>query len=125
MGSPSSVNVGGLLRARNFPLLLTAETTGPFGSATPGVALPLVAVTTLHAGAGMVALLTAATWLPWPVVGLPVGVWVDRWPHRRTLLAANLGSAAVLVLVPIAAWTHLLTMPMLLVAALLTGTAGI
>ena len=41
------------------------------------------------------------------------------------LLVADFASAAVLLIVPIAAWTDVLTMPMLLVAALLAGTAGI
>ena len=89
------------------------------------MALPLVAVSTLHAGPTMVALLTAAGWLPWLLIGLPAGVWVDRWPRRRTLLAADLGSAAVLIAVPVAAWAGVLSVPILLAAALLAGTAGI
>jgi MFS family permease len=117
--------VGGLLRTRNFALLWIGESTSAVGSAVTTVALPLVAISTLHADPTMVALLTAATWLPWLLIGLPAGVWVDRWPRRRTLLIADLVSAVILVIVPIAAWTHVLTMPMLLVAALLAGTAGI
>jgi hypothetical protein len=38
-----------------------------------------VAVSTLRASTGMVALLTAANWLPWLLIGLPVGTWVDHW----------------------------------------------
>jgi MFS family permease len=88
------------------------------------VALPLVAVSTLHASVGMVALLTAATWLPWMLIGLPAGTWVDRWPRRRTLLTADLVSAAVLAAIPIAAWTGVLTVAMLLAAALAAGTSS-
>ncbi|MBE1605772.1 MFS transporter [Actinopolymorpha pittospori] len=117
--------VGGLLRTRNFGLLWVGESTSAVGSSITSVALPLVAVSTLQASPAMVAMLTASTWLPWLLIGLPAGVWVDRWPRRRTLLVANLVSAAVLLLIPIAAWTNVLTMPMLLVAALLAGTAGI
>lgn len=117
--------VGGLLRTRNFALLWIGESTSAFGSSITTVALPLVAISTLQADAAMVSLLTAATWLPWLLIGLPVGVWVDRWPRRRTLGIANLVSAVVLVTIPIAAWTNVLTMTMLLVAALLAGTAGI
>jgi MFS family permease len=71
--------VGGLLRSRDFGLLWAGESISGFGSAITTVALPLVAVSTLHASVGMVALLTAATWLPWMLVGLPAGTWVDRW----------------------------------------------
>ena len=117
--------VVGLLRTRNFALLWIGQSTSAVGSAVTTVALPLVAVSTLHAGPAMVALLTAATWLPWLLIGLPVGVWVDRWPRRRTLLVADLVSAAVLVVIPVAAWTDVLTVTLLLVAALLAGTAGV
>jgi MFS family permease len=111
--------------SRNFALLWIGESASAVGSAVTTVALPLVAISTLHADSTKVALLTAATWLPWLLIGLPAGVWVDRWPRRRTLVIADLVSAVVLVLVPVLAWTHVLTMSMLLVAALLAGTAGI
>ncbi|TCC50207.1 hypothetical protein E0H75_18230 [Kribbella capetownensis] len=95
--------VGGLLRTRNFGLFWVGESASGFGSAITTVALPLVAMTTLHAGTSMVALLTAANWVPFLVIGLPAGAWVDRWPRRRVLLAADLVSAVVLAGVPIAA----------------------
>src|ERR1700689_2477814 len=111
--------VGGLLRTRDFGLLWAGESISGFGSAITTVALPLVAVSTLHASVGMVALLTAATWLPWMLIGLPAGPWVDRWPRRRTLLAADVVSAVALVAVPIAAWTGILTIAMLLAVVLI------
>jgi MFS family permease len=117
--------VGGLLRTRSFALLWIGESTSALGSSITTVALPLVAISTLDAGPAMVALLTASTWMPWLLIGLPAGVWVDRWPRRHTLLIANLVCAVVLVIIPIAAWTNVLTMTMLLVAALLAGTAGV
>lgn len=116
--------VGGLLRTRNFGLFWAGESISGFGSAITTVALPLVAVSTLHASTGLVALLTAANWLPWLLIGLPAGTWVDRWPRRRTLLAADLVSAAVLAAVPIAAWTGVLTTAMLLAAVLAAGTSS-
>lgn len=116
--------VGGLLRTRDFRLLWAGESISGFGSAITTVAFPLVAVSTLHASVGMVALLTAATWLPWMLIGLPAGTWVDRWPRRRTLLTADLVSAAVLAAIPIAAWTGVLTVAMLLAAALAAGTSS-
>ena len=39
----------------------------------------MLAVTVLHAGTA-VAVLTAAVYLPWLVIGLPTGAWVDRLP---------------------------------------------
>ena len=122
--SPARRPLGGLLRTRNFGLFWVGETTSGLGSAITTVALPLVAVSTLHASTALVALLTAATWLPWLLVGLPAGVWVDRWRRRRTLLAADLVSAVALVAVPVAAWTGVLTVRLLLAAALAAGTSG-
>ncbi|MGY4773368.1 MFS transporter [Kribbella sp. CWNU-51] len=123
--APRRTPVGGLLRTRNFGLFWAGESTSGFGSAITTVALPLVAVSTLHAGTSMVALLTAANWAPFLVIGLPAGAWVDRWPSRRVLLAADLVSAVVLAGVPTAAWTGVLTMGMLLAAALLAGIAKV
>ena len=123
--APRRTPVGGLLRTRNFGLFWVGESTSGFGSAVTTVALPLVAVSTLHASASMVALLTAANWVPFLVIGLPAGAWVDRWPRRRVMLAADLVSAVALAGVPIAAWTGVLTMGMLLAAALLAGIAKV
>ncbi len=116
---------GGLLRTRNFGLFWVGESVSGFGSAITTVALPLVAVSTLHASTGVVALVTAANWLPWLLIGLPAGTWVDRWPRRRTLLAADLVSAVALVAVPIAAWTGVLTIAMLLAVVLIAGTSSV
>jgi MFS family permease len=116
---------GGLLRTRNFGLFWAGESISGFGSAITTVALPLVAVSTLHASTALVALLTGATWLPWVLIGLQAGTWVDRWPRRRVLLTADLIAAAVLIAVPVAAWTGVLTIGMLLAAAVVAGTCSV
>src|SRR3954452_15440235 len=54
---------GGLLRTRNIGLLWVGESTSAFGSAITTVALPLVAVSTLHASPAVVTLITASSWL--------------------------------------------------------------
>jgi MFS family permease len=106
-------------------LFWTGESVSGFGSAITTVALPLVAVSTLHASTGLVALLTAANWLPWLLIGLPAGTWVDRWPRRRTMLTADFVSAAALASVPLAAWAGVLTVAMLLAVVLVAGTSSL
>lgn len=69
---------GGLLRQRDFGLLWLGETASGLGNSVTAVALPLVAVVTLHSGPTAVGLLAAAVWLPWLLIGLPAGAWVDR-----------------------------------------------
>ncbi|MGH3389517.1 MAG: MFS transporter [Actinomadura sp.] len=68
----------GLFRHRDFRLLWIGQTTSRLGTSVTSVALPLVAVATLNASTFQVALLSAAAWLPWPLIGLPVGAWVPR-----------------------------------------------
>ncbi|MFE0026066.1 MFS transporter [Amycolatopsis sp. NPDC059021] len=110
---------------RDFRLLWTGETASLFGSAVASTALPLVAVVTLQASTFMVGLLSAVAWLPWLLVGLPAGAWVDRLPKRPVMLTCNTVSALVFGSVPAAALLGVLTMPYLLVAALLGGVAKV
>ncbi|MEN3534342.1 MFS transporter [Microbispora sp. ZYX-F-249] len=116
---------GGLLRSHDFRLLWIGETTSMLGSSVAGVALPLVAVVSLHASPLAVGLLTAAAWLPWLLVGLPAGAWVDRRPKRPVMLLCDGVSMVVLASVPIAAWLGTLTMTHLLVVATMGGVARV
>jgi MFS family permease len=117
---------GGLLRRhRDFRLLWLGETTGKFGASVTSVALPLIAVENLDAGTFEVGLLTAAAWLPWLVVGLPVGVWVDRMRRRPVMLASAAVSAVLFAAVPVADRLGLLSVGLLLGVALATGTAAV
>jgi MFS family permease len=115
----------GLFRHRGFRLLWTGETTSSLGSSVSSVALPLVALTTLHAGVLAVSLLSAAAWLPWLVVGLPAGAWVDRYRRRSVMLAADIASVAGFASVPVAAALGWLTMTQLLVVAAVGGVATV
>ncbi|MER5962836.1 MFS transporter [Streptomyces sp. NPDC002057] len=115
----------GLLRQRDFRLLWAGETTSRFGSNITGVAMPLVAVVTLDASTFWVSALAAAAWLPWLLLGLPAGAWVDRLARKPLMVACNLGSLLLLLSVPAAAWLDVLTMTQLVVVSLLTGLANV
>ncbi|MEU8637234.1 MFS transporter [Amycolatopsis sp. NPDC048633] len=116
---------GGLWRHRDFRLLWLGETTSRLGSNVTTVALPLVAVLVLHAGPFTVGLIAAAVWVPWLVLGLPAGVWVDRLPARPLMLVCDGVSALLFLSVPIAAWLDLLTVGHLVVVAFLTGACSV
>lgn len=116
---------GGMLGHHDFRVLWLGETASAVGTSISRVALPLVAVVTLHASAFQVSVLTAAAWLPWLVIGLPAGAWVDRVPRRRLMQGCNIASFLLLISVPIAAWTGTLTIGHLLVVALLTGATSV
>jgi MFS family permease len=116
---------GGLLWQRNFRLLWIGETVSQLGNAMAVVGVPLVAVIVLHASTFVVGLLTAAAWLPWLVIGLPAGAWVDRLPARRVMIACDVVSAAVYASVPAAAWAGVLTTGQIVAVQLLGGAASV
>ncbi|WP_260428623.1 MFS transporter [Micromonospora globispora] len=116
---------GGLFRHRDFRLLWTGQTVSSIGSNVTTVALPLVAVAVLDATTFQVAVLTAAAWLPWLLVGLPAGAWVDRLRRRPVMILCDLVSAVLFLSVPAAALLGLLTIGQLLAVALGSGLARV
>jgi MFS family permease len=115
----------GLLHRRDFRLLWTGETTSELGTTISSVALPLVALSVLHAHVVAVTLLSAAAWLPWVVIGLPAGAWVDRLPKRPVMIAADLVSLLAFGSVPVASVLGWLTMTQLVAVALVAGAASV
>lgn len=94
---PRPATRSGLLRDRDFRLLAAATALGQLGDRVVFLALPLVAIALLRAGAFQVGLLTAATTAGSLLVGLPAGAWVDRVRKRPVLIAADLARALVLL----------------------------
>ncbi|HEU5294795.1 MAG TPA: MFS transporter [Burkholderiaceae bacterium] len=52
-------------------------------------AVPIVAVITLHAGAGEIGTLTTAQTLPFLLLSIPMGVLADRWSRSRLMVLAE------------------------------------
>lgn len=125
-GGPTDARpAGGLLRHRDFRLLWAGQAVSSVGSNVTTVALPLVAVAVLDASTFQVAVLTAAAWLPWLLIGLPAGAWVDRLPRRPVMVVCDLLCAAAFLSVPLAALLGRLTVAQLLVVALSAGAARV
>ncbi|NEB81719.1 MFS transporter, partial [Streptomyces sp. SID14478] len=114
-----------LLRHADFRRLWTASTTGRTGSSVASVALPLTALSVLDANPFQVSVLTAASWLPWLLIGLVAGAWVDRLTRRPLMLVCDAAAFLLIAAIPLAAWCDVLTYAQLLVTALLTGTASV
>jgi MFS family permease len=115
----------GLTARPEFRRLWIGETTSSLGSSVTSMATPLIALSVLHAGVLTVSVLEALAWLPWLLVGLPAGAWVDRLPRRSVMLTADAVSIAALVSVPVAAAAGALTLAQLLVVTLVAGTAQV
>lgn len=103
----------------------TGSTISSLGSAVTTVALPLTAVTTVHASTFAVALITAAGQLPWLVLGLPAGVLVGRLPLRETQVAMDLIRGCAIASIPVVAWAGALTVAQLALVAALVGIASV
>jgi MFS family permease len=115
-----------LLRGRVFRRYWGASTISMFGDQVSGIALPLAAVLALHAGATQMGYLTALEWLPSLLFGLPAGAWVDRRGRRRaTMIAADLGRAALYASIPACYALGVLTLPQLYAVMFGAGTLSI
>ncbi len=115
----------GVFARPDFRLLWVGETVSGLGNSITVVALPLIAVVALDAGSTAVGLLAGAVWLPWLLLGLPVGAWVDRLHKRPLMIACDLVAFVALASIPLAAWLDALTFQHLVVVALTCGTAAV
>ena len=115
-----------LLRNRVFRRYWSASTVSMFGDQIAGIALPLAAVIALHVSAAQMGFLTALEWLPSLLFGLPAGAWVDRRGRRRaTMIAADLGRAALFASIPVCYALHVLTLAQLYAVTFGAGALSI
>ena len=118
---PTRLRFAGLWRHADFVKLWVGQTISSFGSQITFLALPLTAVLILDATPAQMGFLTAAGAIPSLLVGLFVGVWVDRYRRRPILIAADLGRAALLMVIPVAAMLGVLRIEYLYIVAFLVG----
>ncbi|MGW2215762.1 MFS transporter [Nonomuraea sp. NPDC001684] len=115
----------GVLRNPDFLRFLTSHVGNELGANISRVALPLVAVVTLHAQPAQVALLSALQTAAFLVLGLPAGVWVDRMRRRRVMMVTDLARFVLLASIPLAAHLGLLSIGMMFAVAFLAGAAQV
>jgi MFS family permease len=114
-----------LWRHPDFIKLWTGQTISFFGSALSRLALPLIAALTLNASAAEMGFLAAVETMPSLLVGLFVGVWVDRYPRRKLMIITDVGRAMLLGTIPVAAYLNILSMWQLYIIGFLVGVASI
>ena len=103
----------------------TASATSQLGSAVGAVALPLTALTVLHASALEMGLITAATYLAYLLISLPAGVIVQRLPLRGIQVGSDLVRALAVLSIPLAWWAGMLTIAQIIVVALVVSFANV
>src|SRR5262245_15511023 len=112
----------GLLREPDFLRLWSGMTVSLLGSQVSALALPLAAVG-MGATAEQMGALRSLAWLPYLLFGIAAGVWLDRVRRRLVLLAAHLGRALLLAVVPATALAGALSMELLYAVPFAVGVA--
>ncbi len=114
-----------MIGGSDFRKLWIGESISQVGTQLSGVALPVLAVESLHANAGQMGVLTACETLAFLLVGLPAGAWVDRWHKRRVLIANDLLRAVLYAWVPFAWWLGILELWQLFLVATVFGVCTV
>ncbi|MGH7025660.1 MAG: MFS transporter [Caulobacteraceae bacterium] len=116
---------GSLWRHADFLKLWAAQSVSSLGARITREGLAFAAVMSLGATPAQIGLLAALVRGPAIVVGLTAGGMVDARRRRPILIGSDLGRAAVLASLPIAAWLHVLTLAQLYIAAALVGALSV
>ncbi len=111
--------------SHSFRLYWRAEAVSSFGTYITLLALQTLVVLTLHGSAGEVGWLNSVRWLPYLVLGIVVGAWVDRRPRRPIMITTDLVQAVLLATIPVLWWIHRLSFPALLAIVLAYGSASV
>ena len=125
MTSPASPRGLRLLRQPAFRRFLVGQTISFVGEGVTELAMPLAAVLILGATAQQMGFLSAASNVPFVLVGLLAGVWVDRLRRRPILIACDLASAAAILSIPLAFAFGRLVVEHLYVVAFVIGFAHV
>ncbi|MGH2418572.1 MAG: MFS transporter [Candidatus Limnocylindria bacterium] len=110
-----------LWRHGDFMKLWSAQTVSQFGDEVTQLAIPFVAVLTLDVSPFELGLLGVFQFLPFILLTIPAGVWVDRLRRRPILIGADIGRAILLTSIPVAFLAGWLTIWQLYVVAFAIG----
>jgi Na+/melibiose symporter-like transporter len=124
-GKPGDEQPEKLFANRSFRLVFTAALASKLGIQVSYIAIPLLAVLTLHATPGEVGLLGVLSTISFLIIGLPAGAWIDRMSKRRVQITADLVRGVLIGSVPVAWLLHAMTIEQLYLVVLLSGAATV
>ena len=110
-----------LLRDADFLKLWIGQSVSAFGTQVTLLAVPILAALALRVSPLEFGLLSTIEFLPFVLLSLPAGVWVDRLPRRPILIWGDIGRAIGLLSIPIAFALNVLTIWQLYIVVFLTG----
>lgn len=108
----------------DFWRFFAGQTISNLGSSVTLFALPLL-VYDLTGSALNLGITTAATFLPFLLVGLPIGAWVDRVDRKRLMIAVDVLRALVLATIPLLALVDALRVEWVYLAAFVNSALTI
>jgi MFS family permease len=109
-----------LWRNRDYVLIVVAGAVSAVGTKVSQIALPLL-VLGLTQSPVWAGLLGAARLLPYLLISLPAGVWVDRVNRKRLLVACDLVRGWLFATIPLAYYFGILTILQLFVVMFVVG----
>jgi MFS family permease len=115
------IGVPSLLRERNFALIWLIELVAISAGHISHLALPIIGTVVLHASPAQMGLLVALQALPFTLISLPAGVWVDRFSKKRLLIVCWVALILSIGMLPLAAWLKVLSLPLLYLAGFCVG----
>lgn len=120
-----SANGPRLWRDRNFATYWAGQGVSEVGDRVTELAIPLIAVTVLHASPSAIGFLTAAVWLP-NLASLFVGAWVDGQDRKQRIMVwANVIQGVTMLSLPVAYLFDVITLTHLFVVALVAGLTSV
>ncbi|WP_343726255.1 MFS transporter [Herbaspirillum huttiense] len=114
-----------LLRNSDFRRYWASAILNGFGSYVSALALPLCAVLMLKASPAQMGMMGAAVALPFALLALPAGVFLDRNRKLPILLASKAIQALALASIPLAWWLGALSVQWLYVVSFISGACGV
>jgi MFS family permease len=116
---------GVLWRHADFMKFWAGETVSLFGTQVTTLALPLTAIIVLHATPQQLGLIRFLQYVPFLLLALLVGAWVDRRRKRPVMIGSNAARFVLVGLVPVLAAAGTLRMPALYAIAFGIGVATV
>jgi len=110
-----------LLRDAVYRRLWTSVLTSSFGAQIMMLALPLTAAVLLHASPTQMGTMTTMEVLPFVLLSLPSGVWLDRVRKLPVYITGEITLACAAASIPLAWWLHALSIRWLYVVAFIIG----
>ncbi len=111
-----------LLRDATYRRLWTSILISSLGGQVTMLALPLTAAVMLHASPTQMGLLTAMELIPFVLLSLPTGVWLDNVRKLPVYVAGEIAIALILLTVPLAMWLGKLNMQWLYAVGFVIGS---